>query len=234
MINIAPRVQHLIDALDATLPTSIDSLLHQVVNLLITGEVPAALAPYLAGGNLTAIMKLKELGWDVRPIAVGEVLRRLAGKCACALTKEKATDFFAHFQFGVACPGGTEKIIHRLRQTVEDHWHDSDFAILKIDMQNAFNLVSRDTVLKQCAIHFPELLPWVSWCYSQHQYLWHPMGKLISASLGPLLFALVLNDTVTKIALDPLCTSLKSNFWYLDDGVVSGPRSALSRAMDII
>ena len=67
-------------------------------------------------------MKLKELGWDVRPIAVGEVLRRLAGKCACALTKEKATDFFAPFQFGVACPGGTEKIIHRLRQTVEDYW----------------------------------------------------------------------------------------------------------------
>ena len=166
------RVQHQIDA---TLPTSIDSLLRQVVNLLITGKVPAAIAPYLAGGNLTALMKLKQIGWDVRPIAVGEVLRRLAGKCACALTKEKATEFFAPFQFGVACPGGTEKIIHRLRQTVEDHWQDADFAVLKIDIQNAFNLVSRDAVLKQYAIHFPELLPWVSWCYSQHQYLWHPM-----------------------------------------------------------
>ena len=53
------RVQHLIDALDATLPTSIDSLLRQVINLLITGKVPAALA-------LTALMKLEELGWDVR------------------------------------------------------------------------------------------------------------------------------------------------------------------------
>ena len=67
----------IIDALDATLPTSIDSLLRQVINLLITRKVPAALAPYLADGNLTALMKLKELGWDVRPIAVGEVLRLL-------------------------------------------------------------------------------------------------------------------------------------------------------------
>ena len=98
------RVQHLIDALDATQPTSIDSLLRQVINLLITGKVPAALAPYLASGNLTALMKLKELGWDVRPIAVGEVLRRLAGKCACALTNEKATDFFCSFSIWCSLP----------------------------------------------------------------------------------------------------------------------------------
>ena len=110
-------------------------------------------------------------------------------------------------------------IIHRLRQTVEDHWQDADFAVFKIDMQNAFNLVSRDAVLMQCAIHFPEFLPWVSWCYSQHQCLWHPMGQLISASgvqqgdpLGPLLFALVLNDTIIKISQDPLCKPLPSNF----------------------
>ena len=89
----APQVSR--DALDAILPTSIDSLLYlQVINLLITGNVPAALAPYLAGGNLTALLKLKELGWNVR------------------LTKEKAINFF---YFGVACSGETEKIIHRLR-----------------------------------------------------------------------------------------------------------------------
>ena len=67
------------------------------------------------------------------------------------------------------------------------------------------------------------------------------MDQLISASgvqqgdpLGPLLFALVLNDTIIKISQDPLCEPLQSNFWYLDDGVLSGPRAALSRAMDII
>ena len=39
------RVQHLIDALNATLPTSIDSLLRQVINLLITGTFLLLLPP---------------------------------------------------------------------------------------------------------------------------------------------------------------------------------------------
>ena len=61
------------------------------------------------------------MGWDGRQIAVSEVLRSLAGICACALTKEKATDFF-YFGVHVAFPAGTEEIIHRLKQTVEVHW----------------------------------------------------------------------------------------------------------------
>ena len=32
-------------------------------------------APFLAGGGLTALLKPKVQGWDVRPISVGEVLR---------------------------------------------------------------------------------------------------------------------------------------------------------------
>ena len=45
---------------------------------------------------------------------------------------------------GVACPSGAEKIIHGLRHCMEHHcMHDEDFAVMKIDMRNAFNLVSR-------------------------------------------------------------------------------------------
>ena len=43
-----------------------------------------------------------------------------------------------------------------------------DFTVLKIDMCNAFNLVTHQALLNECATCFPELLPWASWCYSQH------------------------------------------------------------------
>ena len=82
---------------------------------------------------------------------MGETLRRLTGKCLCALVKEKASEFFQPLQLGVACASGTEKNIHGLRRCVEDHWSDNDFAVIKIDMRNAFNLVSRDTLLSECS-----------------------------------------------------------------------------------
>ena len=113
--------------------------------------------------------------------------------------KGKTSAFFSPFQFGVACPRGSEKIIHNLREVLEQHWSKPDFAVIKINMQNAFNFVSRDAVLQQCFMHFPEIYPWTSWCYSQYPKLWHPLGSISSASgvqqgdpLGPLLFALVL------------------------------------------
>ena len=56
------------------------------------------------------------------------------------------------------------------------------------------------------SISLPELLPWVSWCYSHHPLLWHTSGVLHSEDgvqqgdpLGPLLFALVLHKLVMKL-----------------------------------
>ncbi|KAL5494111.1 hypothetical protein EMCRGX_G015387 [Ephydatia muelleri] len=121
--------------------------------------VPVQVARFLAGGNLVALEKNKpNCPPDIRPIAVGEAIRRLAGKCLCVIPKEKAHDFLAPLQLGVVTPAGAEKIIHGLRGCVDEHWHDADFAILKI--------------------HFPELLPWSSWCYGQHPALWHPLGTI--------------------------------------------------------
>ena len=37
----------------------------------------------------------------------------------------------AHLQLWVACPAGAEKIMHGLRDCVDEHRHDADFAVLK-------------------------------------------------------------------------------------------------------
>ena len=83
------RVQHLLDVSSTALPTPICASLREVINLLSSGKAPPTVSKYLAGGNLIALNKFKEgCPPDIRPIVVGETLRRLTGKCICALIKE--------------------------------------------------------------------------------------------------------------------------------------------------
>ena len=99
-------------------------------------------------------------------------MRRLTSKCACITLKSKAAAFFTPLQFGVACPGGTEKVTHRLRQTIEKHWNHNDFVVFKVDMSNAFNTIDRNLIMNQCKEHFPELLAWAKFYYGDHPKLW--------------------------------------------------------------
>ena len=236
------RIQHIIDASEVPLQTPILQSLRAIINLLAAGRAPSEVSTFLAGGSLTALNKSKPGSpLDVRPIAVGESLRRLTSKCLCAVVKGKAAEFFKPHQFGVACSNGAEKIAHGLRACVNKYWLDDDFVVLKVDMKNAFNLVSREAILSECSKHFPELLPWATWCYSQHPILWHPMGSLHSEQgvqqgdpLGPLLFSLVLNKVVSEITANSVCADLSYHAWYLDDGVLAGPRSAVLQALSIM
>ncbi|KAL5503093.1 hypothetical protein EMCRGX_G009995 [Ephydatia muelleri] len=213
------RIQHLIDAAEVPLQTPFLHTLRAVINLLISGSAPLDVAIFLAGGNLTALNK--PIPGDIRPIAVGEALRRLTGKCLCAALRSKMASFFEPYQFGVAFPCGAEKIAHGLRTCIEQHWSENDFGVLKVDMTNAFNLVSRQAILSECAKHFPELLPWVSWCYGQHPLLWHHLGCLTS-------------ESVMKVARDSACSNVPFHAWYLDDGVMAGPRSSLCWILSLL
>ena len=127
-----------------------------------------------------ALNKSKAGGpFDICPIAVGQTLHCLTGKCVCAMVEVKAIDYFHPYQFGVACPNGSGE---GLMACIEERWGEDDFAVLKIDMRNAFNVASWQSLLSECGKHFPELLAWTGWCDSQHPLLWHPLGRLRSKS----------------------------------------------------
>ena len=112
---------------------------------------------------------------------------------------------------------------------------------MKVDMKNGFNLVSRQSLLDQCAQHFPLLFPWTVWCYGQHPFLWHPMGTLTSEAgvqqgdpLGPFYFSLILHHLILTIANDDKCKALQVNTWYLDDGILAGPCTAVQRGESLL
>ena len=141
--------------------------LTHAVKLLIDGKVPVEFAPYLAGASLFALDKTKKGVFDVRPIAASEILRRLVSKCLCSTHKKDAADFFMPAgQFGVACVAGRERVIHKVRKMVNEiPSKGSDRIMLKVDLRNAFNKVSRFHVLRLVKQLFPGIARWIHWCY---------------------------------------------------------------------
>ena len=93
---------------------------------------------------------------------------------------------------------GCEASVHSTRNFLNSvGFRMNSLAILKIDFKNAYNMLRRDTILKECAEKIPELYPFVHFCYSESS--WLAFGNEVIHSeegvqqgdpLGPLLFCL--------------------------------------------
>ena len=72
---------------DLLLPLLLLRLLSEVVSIMLRGEVPEAIRPYVCGAS---IMDLRKPNGSLRPIAVGETVRRFASKIAVDYISEHA------------------------------------------------------------------------------------------------------------------------------------------------
>ena len=236
----AMRVAHLLEAVAIPLGDNagrISGPLTSLCNFLVQGKAPIEAAAWVAGAPL---FPLKKKDGGVRPIAVGEVIRRLVSRAVCGMAsfKARAEAIFTEVgQVGVGLRSGAEAAVQAVRQALEDR---PGAAVLKIDFENAFNSALRRAILVQLQTHLPELTPWFRWCYSSPANLTCQGSVLPFKSctgvqqgdpLGPFFFSL---------ALLPTCSALKTllpealSVWYLDDGVVVGTCEQLQQAWDII
>ena len=167
-----------------------------------SGETPAFLRPFLAGGVSIALQKK---GAGVRPLCCGDPLRRLVAKCFCLGAKEEISSFFSGRNYGVGCPGGVE-LLHSLRDTLQRH-KQSDLGLLKIDFRNAFNQVNRNAFMKASCEEFPGLANWTNWCYGEESTLLYDHRDIITSSSGvqqgdplsPLYFCFALRTNVSEM-----------------------------------
>ena len=132
------RAEHLRAATQSAPPNRRARALEAVtrlVNIMSAGDVPDLVAPYLSGARMQAGLK-KDGG--LRPIAVGNLLRRLTSKCSMAGVVEKAVTMLSPHQLGVGVNGGLEAVIHAVIELVEEA--DEELMLLQVDFINAFNL----------------------------------------------------------------------------------------------
>ena len=234
------RIQHLLEALTTSHSGALTEQLAQMVELLAQGSAPEELATHLAGAKLLALKKPKG---GVRPVAIGEVMRRIVGKCLCATIKEEAQEFFEPLQVGVACKLGVDAAVHTCRKWANLHKHSQNKVMLKIDFSNAFNTISRESVLSKVRTTFPELARWVTWCYAKPSNLLFGGHTLSSTTgvqqgdpLGPLLFSLAIHDTVKELSIiaTPSASTLDLTTFYLDDGVLAGDAEVVADALRLL
>lgn len=150
-----------------------------VVNLLAQGQGCATAAPSLAGAGLVAVPKPNG---GVRPIAIGEIYRRLTGKCLLQQVRAEARSFLWPAQVGVCVPLEAEVVVHSVRGWLQRHANTSGKVLVKLDFSNAFNTVSREAVLQATHNNFPSLSRWASWCYGNASNLRFGKSSVQSAS----------------------------------------------------
>ena len=164
------------------------------MNELGAGHSPPEVTPHLCGASLLASCKK---GGGFRPIAVGEVLRRLTSKCLSRIVQQEAVRSLSPLQLGVSIKASCEAIVHSVSRVMET---STDCWTLLLDFSNAFNCVDRSAMFEEIRARIPCLAPWMECCYGTQLALHFGDAIIPSCSgvqqedpLGPLGFSLACN-----------------------------------------
>ena len=197
-------------------------------------EDPASLEAFLAC-RLIPLDKNPGL----RPIGVGEVLRRIIGKTITAVTKEEIMTSVGSLQVCAGHEAGCEALIHAMKNIFENE--QSAEAVLLVDASNAFNSLNRKLFLHNVKVICPVIATFVINCYTSDSRLFITGGGEIKSREGttqgdPVAMA------IYAIAIIPLllilieysekeCLSTKSAA-YADDITAAGKLISLRRWWD--
>ena len=122
----------------------------------------------IADNSLEAYLACRLVPLDknpgLRPIGVGEVLRRVIGKSIMYVAKKDVINSCSDIQMCSGRESGCEAAIHAMKEAYDSV--DSE-CVLLVDAANAFNSLNRKATLHNIKILCPLLAIYVTNCYSQ-------------------------------------------------------------------
>ena len=99
----------------------------------------------------------------LRPIGVGEILRRITGKVIVSVLEKEVISSSGSLQVCAGQEAGSEAAIHAMEKIFKE---ESTEAILLVDAENAFNWINRKAFLYNIFILFPAISTFVTNCYA--------------------------------------------------------------------
>ena len=156
----------------------------------------------------------------VRPIGVGEVLRRVIAKAALHVTSDDIISLTGPFQLCTGHTSGCEAGAHSMRMIYEN---PNTEAILLIDAMNAFNSLNREAALTNIQSLCPSIAPFLINSY-RNDNLMFINGEVIFSKEGttqgdPMampMYALSTLPLIWKVANET------NQIWYADDASAGG------------
>ena len=155
----------------------------------------------------------------IRPIGVGEVLRRIVGKSISWCLKDEIQEAAGPLQMSSGLEGGSEAAIHAMRNIFETESADG---VILVDASNAFNSMNRTVALHNIQYICPPLAVVLINTYRRPSRLILPGGKEILSLEGT-----TQGDPLAMqfyaLTVTPLITTLRilipevSQVWLADD-----------------
>ena len=207
-------------------PANLCSALSELARKLNTKAVePSYLRGFIAG-RLVPLDKNP----GVRPIAIGEVARRIVCKATMTLVNPDLVEATAPLQTCGGLPGGIEASIHAMRQIFED---PSTEAVLLIDASNAFNALNRAAALHNIRYTCPSMATFITNIYSGQAELFVAnsdetvYSKEGTTQGGPESMGFYAASTVSLCTPSVGDEGASKKIFYADDGSAGGSLDSL-------
>ena len=136
-------------------------------------------------GGITPLMACRLIPLDkdpgLRPIGIGEVLRRIIGKMVVQTLKPDLQEGAGDIQMCVGQEGGCEAGVHAMYDLYQEQ---NTHGIIQVDANNAFNVINRKVFLHNVQIICPEISTFVRNCYLKPARLFVVGGIEIASEEG--------------------------------------------------
>jgi hypothetical protein len=221
LLHHGPQSEHLRDA--------VASFARRLSNSIVEwNEVRALMA-----NRLIALDKNP----GVRPIGIGECLRRILGKCLAIATGEDVETQCGTKQLCSGLKAGIEGAVHAMRDLYNANV-DSGWGLLLVDASNAFNSINRIAALWNARIQWPRCARFLFNTYrgfsalilqGSDEFLYSREGVTQGDPLSMMLYALAVLPLIDFLEMSEITQN-----WYADDASAIGPLSRLREWLQLL